>query len=233
MIRTGLIFMFLVFITCNSQVYSQKHNKRVILKGTVTDLNKKPVMGAVILLDNKQTGKVTDRKGLFKIKISPSVKSIMACTPSDGTGRVEYNGQSELTIIIDKKTPLPDGIRFESRDDDQINIGYGTTKRKDLTTSASTIDTRKNKYSGYTDIYQLIKGEFPGVQVSGHSIKIRGVNSLMSGTDPLFVVNGIAVNSIDYIIPIEVRSISVLKGAEAAIYGSRGANGVIMIELIK
>jgi TonB-dependent SusC/RagA subfamily outer membrane receptor len=75
----------------------------------------------------------------------------------------------------------------------------------------------------------MIKGEVPGVQVNGTSITIRGTGSIMSSTEPLFIVDGIAVNQISDISPVEVKSIEVLKGASASIYGSRGANGVILI----
>jgi TonB-dependent SusC/RagA subfamily outer membrane receptor len=77
----------------------------------------------------------------------------------------------------------------------------------------------------------MIKGEVAGVEVIGTSIRIRGTSSLMSGTQPLLVVDGVTVNSIDNILPMMVKSIEVLKGSGAAIYGSRGANGVILITL--
>ena len=78
----------------------------------------------------------------------------------------------------------------------------------------------------------MIRGEVPGVQVNGTSIIIQGASSLTLSTEPLFVVDGIVVNSIDYISPISVKSIEILKGSAASIYGSRGANGVILIRLI-
>jgi TonB-dependent SusC/RagA subfamily outer membrane receptor len=78
----------------------------------------------------------------------------------------------------------------------------------------------------------MIQGKVPGVDVVGNKITIRGVGSLNLSSDPLFVVDGVAVSSIDNISPREVKSITVLKGASAAIYGTRGANGVILITLI-
>jgi TonB-dependent SusC/RagA subfamily outer membrane receptor len=78
----------------------------------------------------------------------------------------------------------------------------------------------------------MIRGEVPGVQVSGTSIRIQGASSLMLSTEPLFVVDGMVVNSIGDIQPFTVKSIEILKGSSAAIYGSRGANGVILINLV-
>ncbi|MGB8492241.1 MAG: TonB-dependent receptor plug domain-containing protein, partial [Bacteroidales bacterium] len=77
----------------------------------------------------------------------------------------------------------------------------------------------------------MISGEVPGVQVIGTRILIRGISTITAGTDPLFVVDGVPATSIDYIQPQTVRSIEVLKGSAATIYGSRGANGVILINL--
>ena len=78
----------------------------------------------------------------------------------------------------------------------------------------------------------MLRGEVPGVQVNGTSIRIQGASSLTLSTEPLFVVDGVTVNSIDHILPQMVKSIQVLKGSSAAIYGSRGANGVLLINLI-
>ena len=77
----------------------------------------------------------------------------------------------------------------------------------------------------------MIAGRIPGVDVAGKKVRIRGVNSMVSNNDPLFVVNSIPLNSIDHILPQDVESISVLKGPSATIYGSRGVNGVIVIKL--
>lgn len=94
--------------------------------------------------------------------------------------------------------------------------------------------TKKNiKKKYYNNIYDMIDGEVSGVEVIGRSIRIRGIGSINSGTEPLFVVDGSPVMDISYIYPIQVESISVLKGASTAIYGSRGSNGVIIIKLKK
>ena len=232
MMRTGLIILLLFAFLAPGQIYGQKHAKKVFVKGTVIDSEKKPVKGAIIVVDGKQTNSVTSADGGFKIKIKPDSKKIMACHLEIGAGEVEYTGQPEITITVDKKTPIPLGLKLSNQEEERVNIGYGTVEKKDLTTSAQTLDTRKSKYSSYTNIYEMINGEFPGVQVSGHNILIRGISSINSGTEPLFVVDGMVVNTIDQISPREVKSISVLKGSETAIYGSRGANGVILIELI-
>jgi outer membrane receptor for ferrienterochelin and colicin len=88
------------------------------------------------------------------------------------------------------------------------------------------------KMNTYTDIYQMIRREVPGVVVSGHSIMVQGPNSFYGSSQPLFVVNGNRVSSIDNINPLDVKSIRLLKGSYANIYGNDGANGVISITLL-
>jgi TonB-dependent SusC/RagA subfamily outer membrane receptor len=117
--------------------------------------------------------------------------------------------------------------------EEAVNIGYGTVKQRDLLTSVNRIDAGNSRYAGYTNIFEMLKGTVPGVQVVGTSVRIQGASSFMLSTEPLYVVDGVIVNSIANISPIEVKSVEILKGASAAIYGSRGANGVIMITLKK
>ena len=83
----------------------------------------------------------------------------------------------------------------------------------------------------YRDIYEMIQGKCAGVQVTGRSITIRGKNSINLSTEPLFVVDGVAVEDVSHINPREVKNITVLKDSAASIYGVRGANGVILITL--
>ncbi len=120
---------------------------------------------------------------------------------------------------------------MKSEFDDKVNIGYGSVDKKNLTTPVSKMNVEQSNYGSYRDIYDLIQGKFAGVEVKGKSIRIQGANSFMASTEPLFVVDGIVVESIDNIRPVEVKSIEVLKGASAAVYGSRGGNGVILITL--
>ena len=121
-----------------------------------------------------------------------------------------------------------DYVRYS---DEELEIGYGTQKREKMTSSVSRVKLPEN-VNMYTDIYQMIAGKCPGVIVQGDKITIRGTNSINSGTDPLFVVDGNPMESISGINPNDVKSIDVLQDASAtSIYGMRGANGVIIIRL--
>ena len=121
---------------------------------------------------------------------------------------------------------------YTPRSAEVVDIGYGKAARGDLTSSVSSVDINENTVQTYRDIYEMIQGKCSGVVVEGQRIIIRGISTIYAGTDPLFIVDGSAVSSIDWINPHDVKSIDVLKDAGAtSIYGSRGANGVIIINL--
>ena len=112
--------------------------------------------------------------------------------------------------------------------EEEVNLGYQTIKKKDSTASTSTLKFKRG--SGYTNIYEYLQGRVAGVEVNGTTIRIRGERSINSSNDPLLIVDGMAVSDISGISPDEVQSVDVLKdAASTAIYGSRGANGVILI----
>lgn len=121
----------------------------------------------------------------------------------------------------------------QTADEDSINVGYGFTKKKHLTTSVSKVKMDKNDVLGYTNIAEYLQGRVPGLSVikQGASYKfiIRGMSSINASLDPLLVVNGQVVENIDYLNPNDIKSVEVLKDASSSIYGSRGACGVILI----
>ena len=113
-----------------------------------------------------------------------------------------------------------------------VEVGDGKEVKHSMSEPVSVVDVdKKDKVVTYRDIYEMIQGKCPGVQVVGDRILIRGLSTLNSSTDPLFIVDGQPVSNISSINPNDVKSISVLKDSAAAIYGNRGANGVIVITL--
>lgn len=229
--KTRLMILMLVALIAGSQAEGQKRSKKIKVTGEVTDTTMAPVSGALIVVDGESSGVTTRDDGSFRIKIRPETGSVGVYTSNMGSVITAYEGQTSLSFVIDGKEALVNFTPPESDRDEEIDIGYATVKRKDLLTDVGYIDGEDDVNKGYTNIYDMIRGKVPGVSVSGNKITIRGVNSLNSGTDPLFVVDGMTVNSIDYLSPQMVKSISVLKGSDAAIYGSRGANGVLLITL--
>jgi TonB-dependent SusC/RagA subfamily outer membrane receptor len=113
-------------------------------------------------------------------------------------------------------------------------VGYGYVSEEDLSFAVSHMESKDRDFCSYTNIYDLLSGELSGVSVSGRNVYIRGgTNSINLSTTALFVVDGVATNSIDWVHPCQVKSIEVLKDSSASIYGARGGNGVILIELVK
>lgn len=126
-----------------------------------------------------------------------------------------------------------DSLRMLEFENDSVNIGYGYIRKKSLTTSVSGVDVKDDEIATYSDIGEYLMGRVPGLVVTryGNSYKyaVRGINSINSGTDPLFIVDGSAVDDISFLNPRDVKSVQVLKDASASIYGTRGACGVILI----
>ncbi|HOB83619.1 MAG TPA: TonB-dependent receptor plug domain-containing protein [Bacteroidales bacterium] len=214
-------------------ISAQKETKKFFVTGVVLDSEKNPVEGAIILIDNKYTNKSTDNKGSFRVKVGRDAELISVVTPDKGIGEALIDGEKILNITLRPGTaPSQSGTTATPREEEKVDIGYGSIRKKDLTTPVNQLDVRNSRYSTYTNIYEMLKGAVPGVQVSGTKITIQGAGSLMMSTDPLFIVDGNEVGSISDIPPSQVESVQVLKGASASIYGSRGANGVILIKLI-
>ena len=227
------IVLFIFLSVMNVAVSSgQKGNKKVLIMGIVTDTLQRPVVGAIILIDGKSTDAITSSDGVFKLKVRSDADSLTIFAAGNRMSTVPIMGRKRIDFILDVADQPKKDIRDDQVNDKQVDVGYGTVSEKNLLTRVSTIDGRANNYSSYKDIYEILKGT-PGVIVRGKSIQIDGPSSMFSGTEPLFVVDGMAVGSIDGITPIMVQSISVLKGSSTAIYGSRGANGVILINLNK
>jgi TonB-dependent SusC/RagA subfamily outer membrane receptor len=228
--RTLLLILIAVVATGNAM--GQKRGKLVTVTGTITDTAMVPVSGVLLVVDGESTGITTNRNGIYKLKIKPDVKSIGAFTNNMGSVATVWDGRSVVDLVLDGRTGLLNFTPEIPAGERRIDVGYGTKRRKDLTTDVGFIDGQDEVNLSYTNIYDMIQGKVPGVQVSGNKITIRGINSINMGTDPLFVVDGVVVNSIDNISPRQVKSISVLKGSDASIYGSRGAGGVILITLL-
>jgi len=192
----------------------QSRAKKFFVTGIVTDANSNPVEGAMILVDNKNTNKQTDKKGFFKVKVQPDAALISVFTPATGIGEAMIDGTAMLKITLRQGEisfkPAGTGSQVS---DESVNIGYGSVRRRDLSTPVNRLDVRDVRYASYTNMYDLLKGAVPGVQVSGTKITIQGITSFNLSTEPLFIVDGVEVNSIADIKPIEVESVEVLKGA--------------------
>lgn len=119
------------------------------------------------------------------------------------------------------------------REDDKVDIGYGTQDRDHVSTSVSNVKVRRNEAQTYSNMYDYLRGRVPGVQVSSdNKIIIRGIGTNSSATDPLILVDGVEVTDLSTIDPMTVQSVDVIKDGSSAIYGMQGANGVIIIKTV-
>ncbi|MBE9509632.1 MAG: TonB-dependent receptor plug domain-containing protein, partial [Bacteroidetes bacterium] len=115
----------------------------------------------------------------------------------------------------------------------ELAVGYGYINEEDLIYAASHLEQENNDFCNYANIFDLIKGRFSGVTVSGNNVYIRGSGSFTGQTQALYILNGVETGSIDWISPCQIKSIDILKDSNAAIYGARGGNGVVIINTNK
>lgn len=206
-------------------LHAQQQAKTVT--GTVTDVSGEPIIGANIRIKGTTTGTITDIDGNFSIEAEP--QSVI---------EVSYIGYlTQETVINNQKS-----IRFLLKEDTKtldevVVIGYGVQKKADLTGSVANINTEKLNTQSNANIGQALQGKIAGVDIvsqggapgSGTRIMVRGIGTL-NNASPLYIVDGMYMNSIDHINSNDIASIDVLKDASsAAIYGSRAANGVIIV----
>jgi TonB-dependent SusC/RagA subfamily outer membrane receptor len=230
--KTKAVLFILIAALSITNLNAQKNNKKIIVTGVVTDPHKRPVSGASILIDGKHTNEVTNNNGIYKLKVRPDADSITIFTYTNGIRTAPLKGRTKIDFVLDETDLSKQNVQNKQGKDKQVDAGYGNMSQKDLASPVNTIDGRNKKYAAYRNIYEILRGT-PGLIVRGNSVQIQGSSSITAGTEPLYVVDGMIVSTVDDISPVLVESISVLKGSSASIYGSRGANGVILINLIK
>jgi len=227
-LRLPAILLLIVLLFLPEFSYGQKANKKITISGKVTDATGKPVSGAVIFIDKVKTDVVTDGQGYYKIKVKPDAKEILAFTLFYGASEKAINSLTNIDFVL---TGENQGDKNKLADKKPVSSGNETPGKKE-NTRIKEFDPNDVRHANYQTIYDMIRGRFASVEVSGKSIRILGSSSLNVSTEPLFVVDGVIVNNIDDISPQTVKSIEVLKGPDATVYGTRGSNGVIVITRI-
>ncbi len=218
------ITVFLLFIS--TIVNAQKN---IPISGTVIDNNGVVMVGVNVVEKGTKNSTTTDLEGKFKISVVGS-KSVIVFSS------VGYDSFSQ---VVGEKTSFKVTLKSkEAKLDDVVVIGYGTTKKSDLTGSVAMVSGSDLKKLSMSSVAETLTGRVAGVQVTSAEgspdseikIRVRGGGSLTQDGTPLYIVDGFPVNSISDISPSDIENISILKDASStAIYGSRGANGVIII----
>ena len=215
--RSVLVLAFLLFVgSLSAQT----------VKVTVKDSQGEAVIGASVIEQGTRNGGVTDFDGIFTIKLTAGKPIVVSYI---GMKAKTINAKSDVTVVLeDDATTLQEVVA----------IGYGTMKRKDLTGSVSSVTGEKLAGVPVSNVAEALQGKLSGVNVIAQdgrpgatmSIRVRGGGSITQSNEPLYIVDGIAVSGIDDIPADQIESIDVLKDASStAIYGARGANGVILV----
>lgn len=197
--------------------------------GIVKDANGEPLIGVnVVEKGNVQNGSITDLDGRFKLNVGPN--AVLVCSYIGyKTVEVPVNGQKSLTVTLREDSEALDEV---------VVIGYGTVRKADLAGSVVVMDNKQFKDQPVTRIEDALQGRVSGISVTSSGvpggdlkIRVRGASSINKSNDPLYVVDGIVRESgLDGISPEDIQSMQILKDASStAIYGSRGANGVVLV----
>lgn len=200
------------------------------VSGTVKDANGEPVIGAFVLVQGTNTGTSTDIDGNYVINVSDPSKDVLEFSMIGmGTQTIPVNGQAVINVTLNDDENFLDEV---------VVVGYATVKRRDLLGSVSSINSDKLVEQPVTTVGQALAGKMAGVSVTTTEgdpdadikIRVRGGASITQDNSPLYIVDGFPVDNINDISSSEIASIDILKDAfSTAIYGSRGANGVVIV----
>lgn len=199
------------------------------LSGKVTDVEGQPLIGVTVLVPRTSTGTVTDINGSFSLEVPAQTKILQFSYTGYAAQDVEIGATTNFSIIMEESTTTLDEV---------VIVGYGTQKKKDLTGSVVSVQSEDFVKGVNTSALQLLDGKAAGVQINQANaapggavqVKIRGVNSINSSNEVLIVIDGLPGGNVTALSPDDIESMEVLKDASAsAIYGSRAANGVILI----
>ena len=215
------LFLSFFALLASTIMYAQTE-----ISGTVIDATGETVIGATVMEKGTSNGTITDFDGNFKIKVNPGATLVFSY--------IGYNTQ---------ELPAQDGMQVTMKDNakelaEVVVTGYSTQRKADLTGSVSVVETKDLKTSSDTDPMRALQGKVPGMTITSNgspvgagTVRIRGIGSFNSSQDPLFVIDGVpTTTNLNTLNMNDIESMQVLKdAASASIYGSRAANGVIII----
>ena len=224
-LKIPLIFL-LVFFGLNLSVEAQD---ALNVRGLVTDATGEPLPGVNVVLKGTYRGVVTDINGNYQLEV-PGADAVLVFSFIGYTSMEELVGsRREINVTLQED---------QKRIDEVLVIGYGTVTRKDVTTAVSSVSVEDLNERPIVSAAQAIQGKAAGVNVyrpngspgAGMVVRVRGTTSFNGSNEPLYVVDGVPVDNINFLSPTDISNIQILKDASsAAIYGSRAANGVVLI----
>jgi TonB-linked SusC/RagA family outer membrane protein len=198
------------------------------VQGVVTDSKGEPLPGATVLVKGTTVGSTTGPDGNFQIAMPAGSTTLV----------VSFVGSKSQEVVVGSQTTVRVALESAAQSlDDVVVVGYGTARKSDLTGAVASVTGAQLTQVATSDAVQSLQGRVAGVDVtsnsgqpgSGTRIRVRGVGTI-NNSDPLYVVDGIQTADISFLLPVDIESTEILKDASAtAIYGSRGANGVVLI----
>ena len=219
------LLVMAALVLCSGNAWAQNRS----LSGKVVDGTGAPVVGAaVMVVGQTSNGTVTDAAGQFRLTVPANAKLVVSCL-GYADKQVEVGNQSVITIALEEDVTYLD---------ETVVIGYGVQKKSDLTGAVASVREDDLKNRSTADAAAALQGKVAGVQIitnsgapgSGAEINVRGVSSNSGKIGPLIIVDGLKVNSIQYLDPSLIESMEVLKdAASAAIYGAEAGNGVVLV----
>ena len=220
--RSYKLLLTLLVLLMSTNAFAQ----RLTATGKVVDAAGLEVIGASVLEKGTTNGVVTNLDGEFSLSVGQNATLVISFI---GYKTIEVKATTNMNITLQEDNELLDEV---------VVIGYGSVKRKDVTTAVSTVSTKDLDQRPIVSAAQALQGKAAGVSVmqpsgepgGGMSIRVRGTTSFNGSNDPLYVVDGVPVDNINFLSPNDIENLSILKDASsAAIYGSRAANGVVLI----
>ncbi|MGV8827214.1 MAG: SusC/RagA family TonB-linked outer membrane protein [Breznakibacter sp.] len=242
------LLMMLVLLLNACFIYAQQD--KIVVNGTVTDKMGIPIPGVTVLEKGTTNGTITDPDGVYRLKLTSEKATMVYSFIGFTTQEIAFSGKNRINVVLEEEMKDLNEV---------VVIGYGEVRKRDVTGSVSSIKEKDEVARQYPSVDLLLQGRAPGIQVTGNSgnpggavsVRIRGTNSLRGNNEPLYVVDGVIIssagmdvsdpssdanelqsqqNGLSGLNPQDIERVEVLKDASAtAIYGSRGANGVVLI----
>lgn len=221
--------VFLLFTLLQLFFLSPLFAQKKVVSGTVTDASGNPISGVTVALKGGGALTTSDSLGNYKVTLT-GAKAVLIFSSVGFVSKEEAVGGKSIV-----NTSLPAST---SGLDEVVVVGYGTQKKRDVTGAITSVTSSQITQRQPVDVFDALQGQAPGLQIAqesgrpgaGSSVRIRGIGTIQGGADPLYIVDGAQGVSIEGINPADIESIEVLKdAASAAIYGSRSANGVVII----
>lgn len=195
-----------------------------VVHGKLTAFNTYPIQNVEVTAKKAKTSVMSDSLGQFSI----------VCFENDVIRiRPKTFKPVNKKIKSDTDSLIINLLFIDTKSNRELAVGYGYINEEDFIYAATHLEQENNDFCNYANIFDLIKGRFSGVTVSGNNVYIRGSGSFSGQTQALYILNGVETSSIDWISPCQIKSIDILKDSNAAIYGTRAGNGVVIINTNK